>query len=144
MRSLRQGRHLGYLQYSLESFRNHSTTTDGIKLDFFANGLGHMPPGAAARAEQLLEKSGFSFCEIFRIHMTRTLWCFGRAPNTIKTSSLSDSYLRYLAQDVAPILERSSASVRVHKVNRPPAPIQFRVLCCFQIRPASPSRIVQG
>jgi hypothetical protein len=52
---------------------------------------------------------------------------------------------RYLAQDISPVLEMShNARITVLRVNPPPAPVQFRVLCCFVIQPPAGVQLFEG
>ena len=114
-------------------------------LHFFVHGLSHMPEAAVKRAEEL--KSGDSLLILKDIQNP-----FDKNALMLRTDGAEDQpvfflgyFPRYLARDIAPILERTLwAPVRVLRVNRPPAPIQYRVMCCFQMHPPAGTRLFSG
>lgn len=129
---------------SLELFPQPSWNNGWYHLHFFVHGLSHMPAAAASRAEQLQESEQLLIMkDVQNRHDTSAL--------VLRTEERYDQDFffmgfvpRYLAQDVAPILERSTASASVSRINLPPAPIQFRILCCFRIRPPAGHSLFQG
>jgi hypothetical protein len=109
-------------------------------LHFFIHGLSHMPGSAAKRAEELvpgerllimkdLQNSSDPHALMLRTEgkHDRDIYFLGFFP-------------RYLARDLSPVLDSAKwAPVQVLRVNRAPAPVQYRVKCCFQIHlPAGP------
>jgi hypothetical protein len=114
-------------------------------LHFFIHGLSHMPGSAAKRAEEL--QPGERLLVLKDVQnpsdphalMLRTE---GKSEQDIYFVGF---FPRYLARDVSPVLEFAKwAPVQVLRVNRPPAPVQYRVLCCFQIHPPAGTRLFAG
>lgn len=96
------------------------------QLHFFAHGLRHLPPAAIER--------------INRFEPEEKLWLAHEFQNPYDSQALilntEDHYIvgycpRYLLSEVFELLKRSRSSVdlRVERVNLPPTPLQFRLLC---------------
>jgi hypothetical protein len=52
---------------------------------------------------------------------------------------------RYLAAEIWPWVEDVGLGpVHVLRANPPPAPVQYRVLCCFQFHPPEDARLFEG
>lgn len=131
---------------SLELFPKPEPDERGhYHIHFFAHGLRHMPASAAKRAEELQEGDRLLVLKDLqnpsdpRALMLRT-----------DGSHEQDVYFmgyfpRYLAADLSAVVEETPfAAARVLRVNRPPAPIQYRVMCCFEIHPPPGSRLFVG
>jgi hypothetical protein len=103
----------------------------GYHVHFFAHGLRHFPPSSVARAarlrpgEPLLLMHDFQNLVDPRALMLRTAEIEAGDIHSVGFCP------RYLLSDVLELLEQSpdSAKVAVERVNPPPAPTQFRLLC---------------
>jgi hypothetical protein len=130
---------------SLELFPAPKKRGGEYHLHFFVHGLRHMPVAAANRAEQLVSGERLLLAkDVQNPHDPRAL-LLRTGDDDHEQDVFFVGYLpRYLAQDVSPILEESTAQAYVLRMNPPPAPIQFRVLCCFRIRPPSDFSLFDG
>lgn len=129
---------------SLELFPEPVRENGRYSLHFFAHGLSHMPAAAASRAERLNEGEGLLLLKDVQNP-------YDKHALVLRTEDRSDQDFffmgfvpRYLAQEVSPMLEDSVARVQVIRVNLPPAPVQFRILCRFQIRPPTGQSLLDG
>lgn len=129
---------------SLELFPKPESDEKGhFHLHFFVHGLSHMPVSAASRATQL--RTGERLLILKDVQNSAD-----RRALMLRTEGEQDIYFlgyfpRYLAREIAPFLEQTELSpVLVLRVNPPPAPIQYRVLCCLQIHPPATVRLFEG
>jgi len=131
---------------SLELFPRPELDERGhYHLHFFAHGLGHMSSGAARRAEQLEKGERLLVMkDVQNPHDPHALML--RTEGRYDQDTFFMGYFpRYLAADISPVLEQVRfAPVHVLRVNLPPAPIQYRVMCCFEIHPPKGARLFSG
>lgn len=131
---------------SLELFPKPERDEKGhFHLHFFAHGLRHMPASAATRAEEL--KPGDQLLIMKDVQNPadpRALML--RTDGKYEQDVYFLGYIpRYLAADISPILERLGyAPVRVLRVNQPPAPIQYRVMCCYDFHAPEGVRLFES
>ncbi len=116
-----------------------------LHIHFFAHGLGHMPTAASHRAELLKDGEQVLVVKDFQNASDRNALML-RTTGEYDQDVYFLGYLpRYLASDLAPWIETGDRlSVQVLRVNRPPAPVQFRLLCCMRFRPPSEVPLFQG
>jgi len=108
---------------------------ESYQVHFLVHGLSHMPPDAVARAEKL--KPGERLLVMRDIQNPQD-----KLALLLRTAEQhpGDMYLvgycpRYLREDFLTLMdEGSSPTVSVVRVNPPPAPVQFRVLCRVEMR----------
>ncbi|MEP0885620.1 DNA-binding protein [Trichocoleus sp. ST-U3] len=99
------------------------------QLDFFSHGLRHLPSRAIERINQF--------------ELGEKLWLAHEFQNPYDSQALilntSDHYIvgycpRYLLAEVFELIRLSSnLEVRVERVNKPPTPLQFRLLCKMSV-----------
>lgn len=131
---------------SLELFPKPQVDEHGhYHIHFFAHGLSHMPASAAKRAEELKEGDSLLVMKDIqnpsdaRALMLRTDGQYERDVYFV------GYFPRYLAADVSGVIEHTRfAPVRVLRVNPPPAPLQYRVMCCFELHPPDGARLFAG
>lgn len=125
---------------TLEVFPAATQHDDGRHtLHFFVHGLRHMAPDSIVRAESLEEGERLLVqwdAQNPQDDKAITLRT-GSAPSG--DASLAGYCPRYLAPEVLKALfaDPQSCTVRVARVNAPPAPVQFRLLCCMEFTPQS-------
>jgi hypothetical protein len=129
---------------SLELFPEPKKVNGWYHLHFFAHGLSHMPVAAGHRAERLQESERLLILKDVQNPFDSNALVLRTEERNDQDFFFMGFVPRYLAKDVSPILEASSAKVRVIRVNPPPAPIQFRVLCCLKMRPPEGSQLFSG
>lgn len=114
-------------------------------LHFFVHGLSHMPPSAARRAEQFQTGEKLLILKDVQNPVDRRALMLRTEGVYEQDIHFLGFFPRYLAREIAPVLEQTEfAPVQVLRVNPPPAPIQYRVLCCFQIHPPADVRLFEG
>jgi hypothetical protein len=122
---------------SLEVFPEPEQRVDGsYYIHFFAHGLRHFPSSSTERAKELLPGERLLLMRDFqnehdpRAIMLRTA---EQTPGDIHSLGFCP---RYLLDDLLVLLERNpgQATVEVERVNPPPAPVQFRLLCSLTMR----------
>jgi hypothetical protein len=131
---------------SLELFPEPESDENGyFHLHFFVHGLSHMPASAASRAQQLGVGEKLLILRDVQNAVDRRALML-RTEGVYKQDIHFLGYFpRYLASEIAPVLEQAEfAPVQVLRVNPPPAPVQYRVLCCFKIRPSAAIRLFEG
>jgi len=129
---------------SLELYPQPEQDNGWYHLHFFVHGLSHLPAAAANRAEQLQEGEHLLILKDVQNPQDRNALVLRTEERNEQDFFFMGFVPRYLAQDVAPILEESSARATVVRLNPPPTPIQFRILCCFRIRPPAGHRLFRG
>lgn len=123
---------------SLEVFPCPEMTQTGeYQVHFLVHGLSHMPPDAAQRAELL--KPGEPLLLMRDIQNPQDSLALAlRTAERFKGDMYLVGYCpRYIRGDIADLLENVSCErveVTVERVNLPPVPIQFRVLCRLKLR----------
>lgn len=131
---------------SLELFPKPEKDDRGhYHIHFFARGLSYQPAAAARRAEEL--KSGDQLLimkDVQNPSDNRALML--RTDGQYERDVYFMGYFpRYLAGDISPVLDEARfAPVKVLRVNMPPAPIQYRIMCCFQIHPPNGEEFFVG
>jgi hypothetical protein len=131
---------------SLELFPKPELDQNGhYHVHFFLHGLSHMPASAAVRAEQLEEGERLLIMKDVQ-NTVDPLALMLRTQGSYEQDIYFVGYFpRYFAREFSPVLEDSKyAPVQVLRVNRPPAPIQFRVMCCFQVKPPADAKLFGG
>jgi hypothetical protein len=131
---------------SLELFPKPERDERGFfHLHFFVHGLRHMPPSAALRAKEL--QRGDELLVVKDVqnpfdHLALML----RTPGTREQDIHFLGYVpRYLAAEIARWVEGSQfGPVRVLRTNPPPAPIQYRILCCLEFHPPDRERLFES
>lgn len=122
---------------SLEVFPEPEQRPDGsYHIRFFVHGLRHFPPSSMERAKELRPGERLLLMRDFqnehdpRAIMLRTS---GETSGDVYPLGFCP---RYLLEDLLALLERNpgQAKVEVERVNPPPAPVQFRLLCSLTMR----------
>lgn len=122
---------------SFEVFPCPQQQADGTyHLHFFAHGLRHFPAASAERTarlqpgETLLLMHDFQNPADPRALMLRTA---EQEPNDIHSVGFCPCYL---LEDILDLLSQDSrtAQIAVERINPPPAPLQFRLLCSLTLR----------
>jgi hypothetical protein len=131
---------------SLELFPKPELDEKGdFHLHFFVHGLSHMPVSAASRAERLQPGERLLILKDVQNSIDRRALMLRTEGDREQDIYYLGYFPRYLAREIAPVLEQTEyAPVHVLQVNPPPAPIQYRVLCCFQIHPPAAVRLFEG
>lgn len=129
---------------SLELFPEAKKVNGWYHLHFFAHGLSHMPVAGGHRAERLQRSERLLILKDVQNPFDKNALVLRTEERHDQDFFFMGFVPRYLAKDVSPVLEVSSAKVRVIRVNPPPAPIQFRVLCCFKMRPPEGYQLFSG
>ncbi|MEZ2278852.1 MAG: DNA-binding protein [Microcoleus sp.] len=98
-------------------------------LYFFSQGLRHLPRSAIDRIDRLDAGETLEF--------DRELQPFDDSPALVLTTEDGDRvgyYPRYLLREIFELLrQNSNLEVRVERVNKPPTPLQFRLLCKMSV-----------
>lgn len=98
-------------------------------LYFFSQGLRHLPRSAIDRIDRLEAGETLEF--------DRELQPFDDSPALVLTTEDGDRvgyYPRYLLREIFELLrQNSNLEVRVERVNKPPTPLQFRLLCKMSV-----------
>lgn len=129
---------------SLELFPQPEQRNGWYHLHFFVHGLGHMPTAAARRAEDLRPGERLLILKDVQNPADRNALVLRTEAQREQDYFALGFVPRYLTDDLAPVLEESSARVEVLRVNGPPAPVQFRVLCCARVRPPEGHGLLEG
>ena len=130
----------------LELFPEPELDENGqFHLHFFVHGLSHMPVSAANRAERLQAGDRLLILKDVQNPIDRQALMLRTEGDNDQDIYYLGYFPRYLAREIAPVLEQTTyAPVQVLQVNSPPAPIQYRVLCCFQMQPPTGVRLFEG
>ncbi|MEZ2302747.1 MAG: HIRAN domain-containing protein [Microcoleus sp.] len=98
-------------------------------LYFFSQGLRHLPRSAIDRINQFEPGE--------KLWLARELQPFDDSPALVLTTEDGDRvgyYPRYLLREFFELLrQNSNLEVRVERVNKPPTPLQFRLLCKMSV-----------
>lgn len=131
---------------SLELFPKPERDERGhFHLHFFAHGLRYMPASAAKRAEELRRGDRLLIMKDFQNPADPQALMLRTEGKYEQDIYFTGYFPRYLAGDVAPYIEDPGwGPVRVLRVNPPPAPIQYRVMCCFEFHPPENARLFEG
>jgi hypothetical protein len=122
---------------SFEVFPCPERRPDGsYHVHFFAHGLRHFPPGSVERAAQLVQRERLLLMHDFQNTADPSALMLRTAESRPGDIHPVGYCPRYLLGDVRRLLEHNpdSARVEVERVNPPPAPVQFRVLCNLTMR----------
>jgi hypothetical protein len=123
---------------TLEIFRCPEQKSDGsYSLHFFAHGLRYMADDAVARAATLHHSEPlYVVLDVQNPADGDALLL--RTCETVPTDvRLLGYWPRYLAREICPLLKQNGQAVRVkvERVNLPPVPIQYRLLCQATVTP---------
>lgn len=129
---------------SLELFPEPEKQNGWYHLHFFIHGMSHMPGTSANRAEALEPGERLLIMKDVQNPVDENAMVLRTAEHYHQDFFFMGFLPRYLAQDLAPLIEHSPANVEVIRVNPPPAPIQFRVLCCSRFRPPKGHGLFEG
>jgi hypothetical protein len=131
---------------SLELFPKPERNERGhFHIHFFAHGLSHMPASAAKRAEELRRGDQLLVLkDVQNPHDRRALML--RTDGQYDQDVYFVGYLpRYLSAEAHSWVEGIGfGPVRVLRVNPPPAPIQYRIMCCLDFHPPEQARLFEG
>jgi hypothetical protein len=122
---------------SLELFPRPELDERGhYHIHFFAHGLSHMPASAAKRAEELKHGDRLLIMKDIQNPVDKSALMLRTDGSYDQDVYFLGYFPRYLAADISKIVDGCRfAPVYVLRVNPPPAPIQYRVMCCFEIHP---------
>lgn len=131
---------------SLELFPKPELDERGhYHIHFFAHGLSHMPTSAAKRAEELTPGDRLLILKDVQNPIDPEALMLRTEGKYDQDIYFLGYFPRYLAADISLVIEKTSfALVRVLRVNFPPAPVQYRVMCCFEIQPPENVRLFDG
>lgn len=131
---------------SLELFPKPEIDHNGdYHVHFFLHGLSHMPASAVARAEQLKEGERLLIMKDVQNEVDSLALMLRTEGSHDQDIYFVGYFPRYLAREFSPVLDYSQyAPVQVLRVNQPPAPIQFRVMCCFELKPPASAKLFGG
>lgn len=122
---------------SLEVFPEPEERADGsYHIHFFAHGLRHFPPSSIERAKELQPGDRLLLVRDFQNEHDRRALLLRTSEQTPGDIHLLGFCPRYLLDDLLRLLEDDpeGARVEVERVNPPPAPVQFRLLCSLTMR----------
>lgn len=102
---------------------------------FFIHGLSHMSKVSAERAEQLLPGERLLLMSDFQNPHDPEALALRTAEKHTGDLRILGYCPRYLRGDLLRLMKRDNPpSVIVERVNHPPAPVQFRVLCRLRMK----------
>jgi hypothetical protein len=116
----------------LEVFPSPENDGSGqYQIHFFVHGLGHAAPESIKRAENLEPGEDLLLMHDFQNPIEPQALSLRSAETTPGDMYLMGYCPRYLLNDIHKLIRKrhNLPAVTVERVNRPPAPIQFRLLC---------------
>jgi hypothetical protein len=122
---------------SFEVFPAPEPRPDGsYHVHFFAHGLRHFPAASAERALRLQPGDPLLLMHDFQNEVDPRALMLRTAEQETGDLHPVGYCPRYLLADVLDLLEQNphSARVAVERVNTPPAPVQYRLLCSLTMR----------
>lgn len=121
---------------TLEVFPCPESDGDGnYNIHFFAHGLRHLPSASIERAESLRPGEPLLLLHDFQNPRDPRALLMRTAETTPGDMHLMGYCPRYLVDDAFELLQRGQNSrITVERVNLPPAPMQFRLLCKMTMR----------
>jgi len=121
---------------TFEVFPCPEQTEEGhYNLHFLLHGLSHMPPEAVARAEHLKVGESLLVMKDFQNPHDELALALRTSDNFVGDKYLVGYFPRYLRSDILKLMgyPDNLPAVTVERVNPPPAPVQFRVLCRLEM-----------
>ena len=109
---------------------------ENYRVHFFAHGLRHGSPAAIERATKLQSGDPLLMMGDFQNPKDPRALALRTAAQEPQDKHLMGYLPRYLLDDVRRLLDEDeeAACVQVERVNQPPAPVHFRILCCLEMR----------